>query len=136
MTSDKLNINQLRYEGLIKGNRPFICEMAKNTTIFFKRSLKYIISYRDNTIYFQSLNYFTEKPNNKYDYAINIKLIESYDYRVLKDTAIVFTLTLKKGLIVLLVALNNRKRVHSQVEFADFVEYLKKRGIKDEAEED
>lgn len=135
MSSEKDFINTLRYEGKIKGNRPFICTMAKSTTTFYNKSLKYIISYKDDMIYFQSLNYFNELPNQKHDYEINTNLIKAYSYALPNNNLISFSLiTKKKGLINLLVYKNVKKRVYSQVSFNDFVDYLKGKGINDEDE--
>ncbi len=135
MLPEKEHINNMRFAGLIKGNRPFICMMSKSSTAFFKRSLKYIISYKDSTIYFQSLNYFTEEPNNKFDYAVNIKSLKDYSYSFINKQLMAFTLRLnKKGYITLLINQNVKKRIYSQVEFNDFKKYLENNGIKDSEE--
>ncbi len=131
MSEEKEHINNLRFKGLINGNRPFICMFGKETSFFLKKSIKYIVSYKDNTIYFQSLSYFKEEPNNKHDFAINIKNIINYNYYANKNF-IAFNLRLIKGSIHLIIEQNNKKRVFSQIEFNDFVKYLNSKGVKDE----
>lgn len=137
MDSEKEFINMLRYNGYVKGVRPFICNIAKTSNAFGDVSHKYIISYRDDEIYFQSLNYFSEIPNNKNDYTVKVEDLRSYTYVVLNDKLVSFSLiTKRKRNINLLIMKNVKKRVHSQISFNDFIDYLKEHGINDEDEKD
>lgn len=135
MATEKEKISTMRYNGLIKGISPFICTMTKNTTAFFKHSIKYIVSYRENIIFFQSLDFFKEIPNKKHDYEINIKNLYSYAYAPINSSMISFSImTRKKGIISLIIYKNIKKRVYSQISFGEFLDYLKEKGIIDEDE--
>ena len=137
MENEKSHINNLRYRGLVKGRQPFVCQLAKSTNSFGKISLKYIISCRDNTIYFQSLDFFSEVPNKKHDYEIDITELKKYRYNLLNKSIISCSLvTKKRGFINLLINTTSKKRYYSQIVFKDFLAYLNNNGIKDEVEED
>lgn len=133
--TDKEFLNELRFKGLIKGRRPFIAFFKKNSTIHKVRSRRYIISYDDEKIYFQSTAIFTKYPNQKDDFSLPIKKLKNYIYNPINSTLASLSIYGKKEYkdkeLTFFVTKNVRKYIHSELNFGDFIKFLKSKGVND-----
>lgn len=130
MNTDKELLFTLRSSGLIKGRMPFITIIShKSTYIKFKKK-QYVLSYRDDNIYIESLSSFSKLPNHKQDIEFNVSDIKSYSLTNVSKSIQALYLYIGHRSICMYMSIGYLKSAYSEDNFLEFIKYLKDKGVK------
>lgn len=139
MPTDKEFLNELRYKGLVNGKRPFMIVADKKSDMRKLKCRRYLLSYDESKIYFQSLAMFTHLPNKKDDFFIPLNKVKNYIYNPINQTLVSVSFyglkEYKNKCLTIYIYRNIHKYLQSELHFNDFIKYLNQKGIKDIDEE-
>ena len=117
----------------LKGHKPAVVMLKKNIgKIYLEGTADFILSFKENTIYFQRLSFLTKKLVPQKDFTLPIDTIKSYHLRQINIAMNCLSLyTADRNFIEIFYATHTTDTYESEQNIKALIQYLTEKGIKE-----